>query len=258
MKKIETRKNQLIALLENSDELSVSDVADYFNISLPTARRLCARMENEKHAIRTHGGIKSFPTPEIPYSFDLKESEYNMEKEAIAKKAVEFIRENESVYLESGTTVKQLAIALASRIQRGELNGIIVFTNSLENLEILRHLCKVFVIGGLYRPQRRDFCGFLAEKQVETLHFDICFIGADALNLENGAMAMDIETVRIDEILIKHSSRSILVADSEKFLKHSMISFCSVKDVSMIITDSKLLQNIRREYAAREVNLLCV
>jgi DeoR/GlpR family transcriptional regulator of sugar metabolism len=258
MKKIEDRKDHLIEYLEQKGKLSVAEIAEFFEISLPTARRLCARLEREQRVMRTHGGVRFVPPIKATYTFDAFDAEYYAEKDIIAKRAAELVRNNQIIFLESGTTVKHFAAALAERLRGGQLSDISVFTNSLVNLDILESVCNVTVVGGLYRHERRDFCGFLCEKMIRTLRFNGCFLGADALDLNEGIMAMDIETVRLDELLIERSDQSIILAHSEKFHKHSLISYCSVHDVSTIITDSSLAPHIQREYQAAGINLICV
>jgi DeoR/GlpR family transcriptional regulator of sugar metabolism len=258
MGKLEYRKDQLVDLLRTKGELLVQDVAKLYDISMPSARRLCAQLEREKKVIRTHGGIHSISQTQAPYAFDVMDSEFNQEKEAIANHAVKLVKNRQCVFLDAGTTLKHFAMALASHIKENSLREIMVFTNSLVNLEILDSVCKVIVIGGLYRPERRDFCGLLSEKAARSLRFDICFLGADGVNLEYGVMALDSETARIDELLIKHCAKSVLLADSGKFSRQSLISICPVKEISEIITDSKLSPDIQKEYTEAGVRLVCV
>jgi DeoR/GlpR family transcriptional regulator of sugar metabolism len=258
MGKIADRKSQLIDRLENCGKMSVTDIAAFFQISLPTARRMCAQLEKEQQVIRTHGGVRFVPSVKTSYAFDIIDSKYSEEKAAIAKNASMLVKNDQIIFLESGTTVKQFALALAVRIRNKQLSNIAVYTNSLVNLEILESVCKVNLVGGVYRPERRDFCGLLSERLLRTLRFNACFIGADGLNLSDGIMAMDVETVRLDELLIERSAQSYILVHSEKFTKHSFISYCAVKDVSAIISDSRLSKTIVKEYQAAGVNLICV
>ncbi|MDR1902764.1 MAG: DeoR/GlpR family DNA-binding transcription regulator [Treponema sp.] len=257
MGKIETRKVQLLEYLEKKGKLSVAEIADMHGISLPSARRVCAQLEKERRVMRIHGGIRYVPAITTTYSFTALDTEYNAEKEAIARNACQLVKNNQNIFLESGTTVKHFAMALAARIRKGEISDISVFTNSLANLEILTPICRVTIVGGLYRPESRDFCGFLCEKMIRTLHFDICFIGADALNMTDGIMAMDVESVRYNELLIERSDQSIILVHSEKFYRHSLIAYCTVHDVSGIITDSKLSPELLRDYQEAGINIVC-
>jgi DeoR/GlpR family transcriptional regulator of sugar metabolism len=256
MGKIEARKNQLIEQLEKSRELSIANVAELFSISTPSARRLCAQMESENRIKRTHGGIRCIPAKEETYSFDAIDMEFNLEKEAIAKEAIHMVKNRQTLYLEAGTTLKHFALTLAGEIRKGRFSELLVFTNSLVNLEILEPVCKVMLIGGQYRPERRDFCGFLSEKLIRSLRFDICFMGADAVNIEDGIMALDIETARLDELLVKQSAQSVILTNSEKFYKHSLVSYSSIQAISTIVTDAKLDVHQTEMYRAAGVNVV--
>jgi DeoR/GlpR family transcriptional regulator of sugar metabolism len=257
-KKLDDRKEQLVQKLEKKGKLSVSEIAEIYSISLPSARRLCAQLAQEHKVMRIHGGIRYVPSIQATYSFDILDSEYKDEKTAIAQYACGLVKDNQNIFLESGTTVKYFALALAGRIKQGEFANVSIFTNSLVNLEILSAVCNVTVVGGIYRPHSRDFCGFFCEKMIRSLHFNTCFLGADALNINDGIMAMDIESVRYNELLVQRSDQSVILAHSGKFHKHSLISYSSVHDVSLIITDSKLLSETYREYKGAGISLVCV
>ena len=258
MHKLSYRKDHLVELLQEKGELQVSAIAELYGISLPSVRRLCSLLEKEKRAIRIHGGLRSLRVKNNSYQFEVLDTEYAMEKAAIAQYAVSLVKNRQSLFLESGTTLKQFAIALAGRLQKNELSDVVIFTNSMVNLEILQPVSKVILVGGLYRPKRRDFCGFLSEKLIRSLRFDVCFIGADGINLKNGIMAMDADTVHLDELLIKNSEKTILLSNSEKFFKNSLIPYCSVNDIHLIVTDSMLPKHIQDSFIAANANVVCV
>jgi DeoR/GlpR family transcriptional regulator of sugar metabolism len=258
MKKLHYRKDHLVGLLSEKGEISIAEIAELYDISLPSVRRLCAQLDKEGRVIRTHGGIRSIQVKKSGYKFEVIDAEFAEEKAAIAQYAVGLVKNRQAIFLESGTTLKQFAIALAEHLAAGELSDVLIFTNSMVNLEILQSVCKVYVIGGLYRTERRDFCGFIGEKIVRTLRFDKCFIGADGINLESGIMALDAETSHLDELLVKNSEKTIVLSNSEKFMKKSLVPYCSVNDIEMIVTDSKLPRQIRDDYKNAGVDVVCV
>jgi DeoR/GlpR family transcriptional regulator of sugar metabolism len=258
MGKLDNRKDHLVELLYERGEISIAAIASLYDISFPTVRRLCAQLEKERRVIRIHGGIRPLQAKINSYKFEIIDTECAQEKAAIAQYAVSLVNNRQSLFLEAGTTVKQFALALTERLKTGELTNVVIFTNSMINLEILQPVCKVIVIGGLYRPERHDFCGFLSEKLIRSLRFDLCFMGADGISLENGIMALDTESAHLDELLIKQSEKTVMLSISEKFLKKSLIPFCSVKDVQAIITDSNLPKHIHNAYISEGVEVICV
>lgn len=258
MKGKESRVAQLLTVLEKEERVATTRIAEIFGISLPTARRLCAQMEEEGLGMRIHGGLRYIPLINTKYTFDDVEQEFILEKKSIASAACDLIESHRTVYLESGTTIKQVAIALADRIRSGQITNVNVFTNSLVNLDILESLCPVNLIGGLYRPDRRAFSGLLCERMIRSLHFDICFTGADAISLTDGIMATDVETARLDEELIKCSTQSIVLAHSEKFKKRSLISYSSVYAVTAFITDNNIPASIKQAFLDASIKVITV
>ena len=258
MKKTDDRNMQLLKLLEEKRNLTVQEVADHFNVSLPTARRTCTQLAESGQVIRTHGGIRHIAKVGTDYSFDVLKNEHIDQKSRIAKYAAQLVQDKQTIFMEAGTTIEQFAIALAERIRSGEVNGVSIYTNSIINLNVLSPVVNVTLIGGHYRPDRKDFCGFLCERLLRTLRFDYCFTGADACNLTDRIMAIDVDTVSIDEILVARSEHSVVLAHSDKFFKNSLISYAPMEQVSLFITDNGLPQENYLQCKSAGVNLVCV
>ena len=257
-KKGSRREESLLQSLRLYKEMSVEVVAETLGVSVPTARRLCTKMANDNLVIRTHGGIRVMPAIQMAYSFEEVQNEEALEKVRIGEYACQLIRDGQTVFLEAGTTILQLAIALARRIERNELPNLIVYTNSMSNLEILGSVKPVNLIGGEYRPARRDFTGYISERIVRSLRFDLCFVGCDALNHEDGIMAQDVNTAKFDELLTGRAAQSIVLAQSAKFNRHSLISYAGFSDVSMIVTDDNLPAELLESCRAAKGNIALV
>lgn len=258
MNKADQRRKEIMEMLLLSESVSVGEIAAKLGISLPTARRLCVQMADEGKVARVRGGLKQLPQTRGNYSFDSLRNEHVEEKARIARYAATLIQNNQVVFLESGTTLRHFAIALAERIRSGELSNVIIFTNSLVNLDILYPVTNIQMIGGLYRDERKDFVGYLSELSLKGLRFNYCFLGADAISLTDGVMAIDMDTVRFDAALVTHAEKTVILAHSEKFKKHSLISYVDVSKVDCLITDSGLEKAIADEYYRRGIVLTMV
>jgi len=111
-----------------------------------------------------------------------KEDKFLKEKEAIAKKAVEFINEGDTLLLDSGTTVFHLVKELK------RFNKLTVVTNSLLFAQELqdRKGIDVIIIGGFLRKETLALVGPLAEQSLNKMKVDIAFIGTNGLDLVEG------------------------------------------------------------------------
>ncbi|MBQ9062457.1 MAG: DeoR/GlpR transcriptional regulator [Eubacterium sp.] len=253
----EERKKQVLQHLSQNGKLSLQELQDIFQLSPATIRRMCASLEADGSVIRVRGGIRiASSNTQTDYSFEHNSVEYASEKIRIAEAVCRSIHDNQSVFLESGTTVYQCALCLADRIQNHLCKNITVFTNSLNNLYVLAPVTQVSLIGGGYRSERQDFVGHLTERFLQNLYFDHAIIGVDGISQDSGLMVMDFNTAHIDERLLGQSSQVTVVAHSGKFDKRSLLSFATLDDVSRIVTDSRLTDEQFRAYSQHAAELI--
>lgn len=230
------RELELLARLAIVQRLSVADAVELLGVSESTARRIFAKLEKDGRAIRTHGGIRSIGNSISYYSFDEVAKTNITQKAAIAKLASEFVQDGDVIFCDSGTTVQCFCAALSSRLQREELD-VAVYTNSLANLEILPSSLAVKLLGGEYRANRKDFCGYIAEQSTDMLHFTKSFLGADGCADCKAFTTTDFETTRINRIAMQNSDKTYMLVDASKFKRSAHVKYARVTELHAIVTD---------------------
>ena len=213
-------------------------------------------MDEEGCAIRTHGGLSARNHILTKYSFDTGIRTNIERKMAIARESVHLVEEGDVLFCDSGTTVQCFCMELASRIRTEGLH-IQLYTNSLANLEILSDVMQVVLVGGEYRPNRKDFCGYLANQAVSALFFDKAFLGADGCVEMKAFSTTDAETAGIDQIVVNNSDRAIILADSTKFSLTSHLIYMPVRNLYAIVTDSGITPSQLEQLKAQQVNVIC-
>lgn len=257
MKKSELREGILLEHLKAKKRLSLSEAIELLDVSESTVRRLFIRLENAGFAIRSYGGIQLVGNHTImDYSYDQVEGQSVEQKRLIGERAALLVENGDVMYLDSGTTIAHFCAALAKRIEKKELETVTVFTNSLVNLEILIRHVPVSLIGGEYRANRKDFCGYLAEESVKSLHFTKCFLGADGYNIDNGFTATDFQTARLNELAMRNSDKRLVLMDSSKFSIMSVVSYSRNRTVNTLITDAMPDQAIVRKLSEQGTEIL--
>lgn len=250
MSKLVEREGIILDTLRYKTKLSTLEVVELLDVSESTARRLFTELEQQGKVIRNYGGIKLAQDSSVDYSFEQLAQENVEEKRNIAAFAVGLVEDYDTVYIDSGTTLYQFCVALAERIERGQLQGLTVLTNSMVNLQLLFPLCNVILIGGEYRPKRLDFAGYASSRFIKNFSFVKCFLGADAVSLTDGLMTTDTDTASLVELAIGRSDKSIVLADAGKLGKRSFISFSPLENIDMLITsksvDREIIQKIEK------------
>ncbi len=250
MNKQEKRKITLLNQLHVHKKMDVKTVADQLAISEATARRLFAALEEEKKVIRIHGGVQIAPEIGHDYSYQISAKHRIKEKTQIAGAAVSLIENGDAVFMDSGSTVFRLAETLSIKIQTGVVGNIIILTNSLDLVNVLAAQCKVIIIGGEARLQRRDVCGSIAEKTLSLFKVNKAFFGSDGIDIESGFMTTDERTANMNGIVLKRAKHAYVLADSSKFNRSSFITYAGFDEIDKIITDSEITEEELQAYTS--------
>lgn len=258
MSKKEERSISLIEMLQIHKRLDVKSVASSLGISEATVRRLFSELEDRGKVLRVHGGVQLAPQIGFDYSYKLSTLHRSAEKIAIAKAAAALVASNERLFLDSGTTVVKLAECLSLKLQTGELQNIVVLTNSIGLIDTLANWCKVIIIGGEVRVERKDVCGVISEKSLAQFNVNKAFLGADGIMPDSGLMTTDERTARMAEIVLERAENTYVLADSEKFGKPSFITYSPFAGITQIITDIGLDESELKAYKAAGAKITVV
>jgi DeoR family transcriptional regulator, fructose operon transcriptional repressor len=261
MGKGSARESEILKVLQEKQKLSLSEIISYFNISDSTARRLCVNLAQKGRVIRGFGGIYSIPEAtdtRVNYEYDVIEAENAQEKSQIGAFACMYVENNDTIFLSGGTTLAQFSKHLAERLKQGLISKATITTNSIINAEILSPYTKVLLIGGEYNPHRRDVAGFFSEKMITGIHFNKCFLGIDAIDVEAGLMAFDVETASLDYLVSMHSDKKIILADSQKFMRKSYITYSFITPSHLVITDNKIDATVLSQASDKGIKITIV
>lgn len=255
MKKTKNIEQKLLEMMSKNKRVTLNEAVIALDVSESTVRRLFVKIEETGKGIRDYGGIR-LAADAVEYSFEAFGEKMLKEKHDIALAAVTLIRPGDTVYLDSGTTLACFAEVLRDHIKHKNICDITVFTNSLVNLNILDEVIKVNLIGGEYRRNRHDFCGYLAEEAIKSLHFTKCFLGADGYSINIGFTATDFFTARLNELALKNSDESYVLLDSGKFKLQSVVSYSKNIKVSAVVTESFPGQSVQDALSKDNIKII--
>lgn len=253
----QNREKELLARLSLVQKLTLSEAMDLLQISESTARRIFARLEQDGRAIRTHGGLQSISHAIAAYSFEDGSKINTDKKAAIAREACKHLEDGDVIFCDSGTTIQYFCAELVNRLQNEDLK-IVVCTNSLANLELLSPYLPVKMLGGEYRVNRKDFCGYMTEQALSGLYFTKSFVGADGCAQGKQFTTTDFETARMNQIAMENSERSFMLVDSSKFATMAHVAYAPVETMDTIITDDNIDTETLQQLRQQDVRVICV
>jgi DeoR family fructose operon transcriptional repressor len=228
----EERHQQILAYLNKYHRASVPELSQTFQVSKSTIRRDLSELEQKEKLRRTHGGAVCLDFVRMEPTVKEKQTTNLSEKERIAKTASEFIKEKETILLDSGTTTLQLAKHLHS------LN-LTIITNSVSVLMELQDTQNIELLstGGTVRSQIGAMVGPYAEGFIRKIKVDKLFLGMNGVDVRNGLSTPNVLEAQIKKEMISAARQVILLCDYSKLGKITLHQVTSLSDMDMIITD---------------------
>lgn len=229
------RREQIIQRLRQQGSVQVNDLSALFGVSTVTIRNDLAFLEKQGIAVRAYGGalICEGNTLNIEPSLDDKSSLNTPLKRSIARTAAALIQPGHRVILDSGTTTYEIA-----RMMRHHTD-VIVMTNAMNvgNALLDAEGVTLFMTGGQLRRQSLSFYGDQAEQSLQNYHFDMLFLGVDAIDTELGISTHNEDEARLNRRMCDVVERIIVVTDSSKFNRSSLHKIIDTKKIDTVITD---------------------
>ena len=227
------RMVQILALLDSTDGISITELAEGLVVSPATMRRDLAALEEQGLLSRTHGGARRFAGPaELPPR--LRDTQARDAKRAIANKVAQLLPPGRlAVALSGGSTTAEVARRLATRAD------LTIVTNSLTTATEIaaRPNLRVIMTGGVVRSSSFELVGSLAESTFNAINVNFAILGADGVSATGGATTHDDTEARTNSAMASHAQRLMVVADGSKIGRLTLARVAAVKDISDLITD---------------------
>lgn len=203
------RHRKITEILHSSSFQSVEKLAVMLNVSVATVRRDLAQLSNQSAVVRVHGGAVSL---HYGHNQPLPASEKNLEETQdavqLARAALGSIRDGETIALDSGPTVLELAKLLPQKSHLTILCSSAVAAWTLRDARHLRVLC----LGGEMFRANRVNRGSFALQMIGQMYFDKTFIEVSGIHPEKGLTIEDPAETGIKQALLKQSKEVVLMA----------------------------------------------
>lgn len=205
-----------------------------------TIRRDVAELEEQGRVIATQGGAKSVARVASEPPRTEKSTTEVAEKDAVAARAAQLVRESMTVYLDAGTTIQ------AMRPHLDGFHDLTIVTNDLViAASYLDHpTIEVIVVGGRVDKQNQSTVGRLPSVVLAELSIDIAFLSTSSWDLRRGITIPSESKVEPKKAAARAASSTVLVATSTKYGTFGRYRVLGLDEVTTVITDAGLSVDI--------------
>ena len=232
----EERQRAISELVGGRGRASVMELAERFDVTPETVRRDLDALERLGGVRRVHGGVVAAGVlAGAEAGLGEREGTNAEAKRAIGAAARRFLPPaGGSVLFDAGTST----IAAAREVP-GNLH-ITAITNSVPVAATLstREAVELRLLGGRVRGLTQAAVGAGTVAEIAGLRTDVAILGANGLSADRGLSTPDADEAAVKTAMVRAADFVVLVADSSKFARESLVAFAPLDAIDVLVTDA--------------------
>ena len=254
MMNVAERREFVLGLLSRRGEASVAEISTAAGVSEMTVRRDLDALQRDGVLRRVHGGAITAISRSYEPPFSVRATKALDAKRRIACAVAGLIDDGETLILDVGTTVLEVARALRGR------RNLTVLTASLRILDLLadERDMTVMATGGLLRHRELSFVGDLAERAFDELLFDSFVMGVGGMTLDAGLTEFNLDDARVKKHAVSSARRCIVAADSSKLGKVAFARIAPIERVDVLVTDGDTNPEMLEAFRSADAEVVTV
>ncbi|HYP47865.1 MAG TPA: DeoR/GlpR family DNA-binding transcription regulator [Thermoleophilaceae bacterium] len=249
----------MLERIQRDGGVSVAELARSFEVSPITVHRDLEHLAGEGLVERVQGGAKSLNGPSggdvapmIATAWTQRVEQARAAKESIAARAVEEVTPGSTIFLDASSTAQ----CLARRLMKEPPNELTLVTSSPAiAYEMQAEPVHVVVAPGELDQHMRMLAGRWTVEFLSQLNFDVAFVSAAGLTLEEGLTTARRPLADVINAARAGAKRTVALIDATKFGRASLLTIMGADDPDLIITDSDLPAELASAYSAAGVHL---
>lgn len=212
------RTKQIYEYLKQREMCSFAELMKRFKVSSATIHRYADELSKRDAVTRVRGGLafnKSEAPREDTAAYLDRVVTNRKEKIAAARKALSAISEGDIVFLDSSTTVYELALLL----REANFSHLTIVTNSISIISNFRKFPSHYVLiglGGSYDPNLNSILGSETTEQLSHMNVTKAFVSAFGVDDKNVTTNHERQAELLRNVLSSADKRYLIV-DGTKF-----------------------------------------
>lgn len=249
----EERRKQMGDLVARVQRLSMEQLRDHFGVSMNTIRSDVAYLVQTGAVEKVYGGVRAAEYRQVPV-FESRAMEHTSYKRRIAAAAADLIEDRDIIFIDAGTTTMHLIDRLSSAKRVTIVTGnlyVIEKATEKENINLI-------VLPGVLNRRTNSLADMATLEHLARYRFNKAFMGVSGVSEEGNLNVSTYMEHEIKRTALKQSRSCYLLADSGKFSGAGLMSYGSVMDMDVIITDQNCPEFIKNLCRRSNIQLLQV
>jgi DeoR family fructose operon transcriptional repressor len=232
----EERQQAIADLVSQRGRLSVTALADEYDVTTETVRRDLSVLERAGILRRVHGGaVPASALAGLEPKVGERDLSHSDQKDRIARQAVDLLPPSGgTVILDAGTTTARLAMMLPRDLRLTVITNAVPIASRLAGSANL----DLYLLPGRVRPATHAAVGEDTVEALQRLRVDVAFIGANGLTVGHGLTTPDHGEAAAKRAIVSSAQLVVVLIDSSKIGQEHTVRFAEVDDVDLVVTDA--------------------
>jgi DeoR family transcriptional regulator, glycerol-3-phosphate regulon repressor len=227
------RMISILELIHQKGTANIAAIAIELGVSEETIRRDAKQLELKGQVLKMHGAL-ALPhlAGEAPFERRLRENAQS--KRAIAKHALKYVEDGDSIMIDTGTTTSIFARELRAK------RNLTIITNSSDIARTLATVNgnRVYMAGGELEGDNGAAFGPTAIEFFSRFRVQHTFISISAIDAINGPMDASLSETELAFMALSRADHRVILTDSSKFHKTALVKICAFTDINRLITEA--------------------
>ena len=226
------RQQRVLNILKLRKTVQLEELAQELDVSSSTIRRDLEHLESRGKVDRTRAGAiyrESVDEPNVDEAGRMNEQ--IEQKQAIASVAAQLVQPHMTVLMDGGSTVVYTAQQVIARPIQVVTNSLLIASHFVEDDKV-----ELVMIGGDLYPRTGTTVGAIATGCLADLHADLLLFSLAGI-YDQEAYNINLPMTQVEQVMMRQAAKNILLMDSTKFGRKSLVRVCGLNEVDQIITD---------------------
>jgi DeoR/GlpR family transcriptional regulator of sugar metabolism len=247
---VQERRRRVLDLVSRQGFVTLADLARTIQASESTLRRDLDHWDQQGLLKRIHGGAMYVGDGSSLPALEERSASQVTEKRAVARAAVERIRDGDAILLDGGTTTLEVARLLVGR-------PLQVVTNSLPIAQLFASSREtdLVMLGGYVYPKTGVALGPLTVRMMEEIHVHQTILSVGGITAK-GLFNSNLLLVETERQMMRCADEVVVVADHTKIGRQALAFLCELDAIDTLVVDRELTSEQRALVGRPEVQLV--
>ncbi|QBD81716.1 DeoR/GlpR transcriptional regulator [Ktedonosporobacter rubrisoli] len=246
------RRQYILRILQEEGKVVAKKVSEELGTSEDTIRRDLRELAAEGLLQRVHGGALPYP-PIIP-NFAARQQQAVAAKSAMARAAVQLIRNGQVILIDGGTTNLQVAQHIPT-----ELHATVITNSPPVAVALADHPhVEVVLLGGRINKSAIVALGAATIEALHMVRADLYLPGICGVHPEIGISGENLEEAHVQRTMMARAAEVIALVAPEKLNTAGPYIIGPMSDLTEIITEQTVPDELLEPYRALGISVTCV